>query len=807
MESEKKSIGGSSRIENVSLFVVLILVVLLPLFFIPSLYVSIASAKVILLYVGIIVSFCLWIVARLREGKMAVPRHYFFAGLALIPFSYLLSSIFSDSRSTSLFGLGFETQTFGFILVVSLLTYITAYTFASKKAITYAYFAFLITFPIVIIYQVLRLLIGPGFFTFNVFFTNTGSLLGGWNDLGIYCGIIALFTFLTLELLPVERWMKLALTIIFAIALFFLTVINFTLVWYIVGVIALIFFIYNFSFSRSKLAQETSRSQRPGLPVLSLVVIIIAFAFVIIKGNIYNTLSSEPFNLPLVNKLDIANTEVRPSWSSTFSIAKNSLLKDPVFGVGPNRFTNSWQLSKPADVNSTIFWATDFNAATGYIPTSIITTGLLGLVSWIVFLGLFLYAGFRGLFRKSDAISHYLTTSSFIISLYLWIFAFFYIPSASIIALTFFFTGLFFASLIEDGVIKVSTFDFVKDPRTSFISVLVFIVLVLGVLLFGYTSVRKFTASFYFNKGLAIANTTGNVDDVERNIGRAAQFNEADLYYRVLSNISLARLNTLVANQNSIASSTLQTQFTTIYANALATAQKAVSLDKTNYQNWLTEGLVYDVLVQLGNPDAYARAQADYAEAAKLNPTNPAIPLNLARLEAAHKNNAKAKDYIRQALVLKNNYTDAIFLLAQIQVAEGDIKSAIQSVLAETSISPNDPGIYFDLGLLYYNNKEYSNAVGAFERSVTLVPNYANAKYFLGLSYYRVNKQSDAIKQFQELRTSNPDNKEVSLILSNLQAGKDPFANVTPPLDNKPEKRSTPPIKDTTSNTDSAGTQ
>jgi hypothetical protein len=34
------------------------------------------------------------------------------------------------------------------------------------------------------------------------------------------------------------------------------------------------------------------------------------------------------------------------------------------------------------------------------------------------------------------------------------------------------------------------------------------------------------------------------------------------------------------------------------------------------------------------------------------------------------------------------------------------------------------------------------------------------------------------------------------LILTNLNAGKDPFANVQPPLDNKPEKRSRPPVKD-----------
>ena len=75
-----------------------------------------------------------------------------------------------------------------------------------------------------------------------------------------------------------------------------------------------------------------------------------------------------------------------------------------------------------------------------------------------------------------------------------------------------------------------------------------------------------------------------------------------------------------------------------------------------------------------------------------------------------------------------------------------------------------------------------------------LSPGYANARYFLGLSYEKLGRVKDAISQFTELKITNPDNKEVSLILSNLKAGRAPFANATPPIDNKPEKRSSLPI-------------
>ena len=210
-------------------------------------------------------------------------------------------------------------------------------------------------------------------------------------------------------------------------------------------------------------------------------------------------------------------------------------------------------------------------------------------------------------------------------------------------------------------------------------------------------------------------------------------------------------------------------------------------------------GQVYESLVPLKAMEkAYDSALAAYQKAAQLAPTNPAIELVMARLDAANGDNTKAKDHINKALALKSDYTDAIFFLAQIQVSEKDVKGAIASTQAATLITPNDPGVFFQLGLLRYNDTDYNGAVSALEQAVALSPNYANAQYFLGLSYFKIKQTDKAIAQFEALKKNNPDNAEVDLILKNLQAGKDPFANAQPPIDNKPEKRTNPPVKETT---------
>ena len=123
----------------------------------------------------------------------------------------------------------------------------------------------------------------------------------------------------------------------------------------------------------------------------------------------------------------------------------------------------------------------------------------------------------------------------------------------------------------------------------------------------------------------------------------------------------------------------------------------------------------------------------------------------------------------------------------------GNIKRAIDSVTASSVINPTDPGIFFQLGLLKYNIQDFDGAISALEKATTMTPDYANAKYFLGLSYEVTGEHQKAIEQFLGLKVTNPDSKEVDLILSNLIAGKPIFTNAP---STKPEKAKSLPVKE-----------
>ena len=268
------------------------------------------------------------------------------------------------------------------------------------------------------------------------------------------------------------------------------------------------------------------------------------------------------------------------------------------------------------------------------------------------------------------------------------------------------------------------------------------------------------------------------------------------MHYRLLSEVYLNRLNSLSTQQDKISNEDFIKKLEPIFRNVSISTKSAIEYDNTNYLNYLIAGRLYEYIIPIEG--AYKLSSDYYQEALKLSPKSPLINLVIGRLEYANKNNAKAKEYLIKAIQLKSNYTDAAFLLAQIEVADGNIKNAIKLVEAASTLRPDNPVAFFQLGILKYSEQEknYKGASEAFEKAVALNTAYSNARYFLGLSYFNLGRREEAIKQFEIVKSYNMDNKEVELILKNLKEGRSPFTNAAPPIDNKPEKRKNLPIKE-----------
>jgi len=754
--------------DNISFSLLLLLGFLTPTFFLPLFNISLGVSKSVLVSTFIMVAFFLWLIARLKDGRFIFPKSIILIAGAFIPVVFLLSSVFSEAPSISFVGLGYEMGTFISMLILYILMFLSAIFFQQTKRVTRLYSVILLSASVVFLYQLLRFVfLSFGLPFAEIFVTLPENLIGKWADMAIFFGLTSILSFTTLELLSLSKKTKLVLRSILAISIFVLILINLKLSWVIIGFFALIVFVYTISFGKGNVIKNGERR----IPTIPFVILLLSLFFVLAGGVLGNLIYSS---------LKIPQEIIRPSWGQTIEVAKGTLVENPIFGAGANRFESQWLLFKPSEINNSLLWNIDFGYGVGLIPSLMITTGILGIFAWIIFLAVFIYQGIRSVFfARIDEYSQYIVLSSFLSALYLWMFSIFYVPNITILFLAFLMTGVFIASLVKAGVIKNYNFSFLEDPRIGFVSVLVLILLIISSVTGGYILFQKFLSVGYFQRSIVAFNVEGNLDKAEQSIKSAIKLNKSDLYYRTLAEMNLTSLRK-VLSQNNVSKETIRAQFQSISQTAIQNATTATRIDKTNYLNWVMLAKVYGSLMQLGAPGGfYDNAKQSYEKAVILNPYSPSIFLAQAQLEVANKNNDAAKEFIAQALNLKNNYTDAIFLLAQIQEIEGNLDDAISSVEVASFVSPNNVGIFFQLGLLRYKNNNYRGAVAAFERAVELNPSYSNAKYFLGLSYSKEGYRKKAINEFEQILVLNPGNTEIKKILNNLKNRENPLSGVS----------------------------
>ncbi len=757
MESKK-----SILFNNLSFWTLISSVFLSLFFFLPYTSISLDASKGFLLSIGTTLSLFFWLISRLVDGRFIIPKDRLILFAGMIPTVFLLSSFFSSSLYISLFGGGFEVGTFGSMLLMFLLFFLSAIHFQTKDKIWLFFKSIFIGSIVLSVFEIINIVFGferflPGLLKGVSF----GNLVGNWNNFAIFFGLVSLISVFSLEFLKTSKIYKIFYYFLLITSLIFLVIVNMPLVWLLVGLFSVIIFVYRIStnhFERSR-ENEEDRNKKVCFPAMSLVVILLSLTF-LIGNNLIGGFVSKYINIP--------SNDIRPSIVTTSKIAYKAFLSNPVFGTGPNTFSNDWSLWKPKDIAVTQYWSADFNVGFSTLATLAATVGLLGFLVVVWFLIAFLFRSIQSLkVALRDPSSNYFIITTFIISLYSWIIFVLYNPSIVMLMLAFVSSGVLLGILVYKEALPVKSYSFLDDPRNSFFSILFIMILMIGSISLTYVYIQKFVSVVYFSKSINSGDSLEALGNSEVMLKNAISLDENDLYYRNLSQVYLAQIGFLVKD-TSISQDLVKTNLQQLINFAQESAMVATSKNSKNYQNYLNLGNVYSALVPLQVENSYESANVAFDKASSLAPHNPSVSLSRASLEISKGDNDKAREYIKQSLSIKPNYTDAIFLLAQIEATEGNLNEAIKQAEYASEISPYDSTVFFRLGLLRYNNSDYNGAVSAFEQSVFLNPNYLNARYFLALSYQKVGRGNDALTQFKILSQVMPENEE----LKNAASGK-----------------------------------
>jgi len=718
----------------------------------------------------------------LLTGVLEIKISYAYLPLLGLLIVVFFSSLFSSYPAGSFFGYPLKSApAFLSLLGFVIFLFLIANTFEKKEEVFLSFLLLSVSAALTCLFGILQVFgkfLLPWGFAKIASFNTVGSV----NALAVFAASILPLSLL-FSLFSRRLFLKIAFL---AVSLVFLTTIilaNFWAVWLLVllgaGVI-LVFQLYNFHQEKSK-----------GWMFLPAFLMAFSMFFLLFKINF--------------DFLPNPGLEVAPSFAHTFEIAKKTLAKSPLVGSGPGTFIYEFSEHRSQALNNTLFWNIRFGSGASEILERLATHGILGIVFLISLIVSLAFFGAKDLLKKGSELLAQNSKDRFEWLISLGVFSSFVVTSMAM----FLYSGnltneflfwLFGAFLLVESSSVFKTWQLSQNKVSGvFISGFFIVTLVAALAVFSFL-IQRLTADYYYLQGITFVGEN-NFDKALEKISRALRLNpQADFYWKDLGQVALQKLNQEISkpfpsNENENQKQEREQQIQALFGLAVNSSRQATEISPRNVINWLNLGFVYSNLIGLAQ-GAFDFALKSYEEAQKLEPMNPVIPLEIARVydlqatlfnqaekdDEANSNWEKADNYLTKAVELKNDYWPAHFQKAVIFDKQGKLSEAIKKLEEIKPFNKRDASLAFQLGLYYWKDNNLKEAKAEFERAVQLSPTFANAKYFLGLIYDKEGNKEKAIKEFEEIASFSEENKkQVAPILENLRAGKPALGELKEP--------------------------
>ncbi len=773
---------GSLALDKTIKKLIYVLVVLIPLWFLPITVNALDFNKQALMVLLVVITLILWLIKVLNQGEIRWKSNSLNIFLGIFLIIYILAAIFSLRGYGSL--VGWPTHLSASL--INVLTFLALYlliinNFRGLKETFNLLFAFLISSGIATIIGLVQLW---GGFIFPWDFTKIASFntVGTVNTLGIFSAVV--LTLITALLFVIKRTdIRVFLVILGVLNLIILLGLNFWILWLVLAVGMGIILLFG-------LMRLVRLEESIGWVALPMAFLAIALIFMFFRPS-----------LPLQPNVPV---EVGLTHRGSINVVEKVLKERPILGTGPETFAFNYAEYKPQEINQTIFWNVRFSNPASEIYSLASDSGLLGLLAFLVVVILFVIKAVRNLIRtigKGDnVLKRFLEIGLFAAWLGLAVSWFFYPQNLS---LMFVFWLLLSLYLAESSVFKEKIYNLKSSPKVLLLASFSFVIVIVVIVGFLYVEGTRFVAEARYNRGLDLIQVQGELDKGMDKIIKSTVVNPyEDRTYRILSQLFILKMN-----RDALLPDLTQEQRANLVQvdaiNAINSAVRATSLSPQDVSNWITRGQVYYQVVGLIS-GAADWAATSYGEAAKLEPLNPFIFLEWGRVYVKEADLAptadkpvhlsEALDKFNQAITIKPDYSSAHFETALVFERQGKTNEAISRLEINKQLSPQDTGVAFELGVLYYKTERYEKAKNELIRAVVLDPNFANARYLLGLLYDREGDKQDALDQFIRIAQLNPDNEDIKQIIANLEAGRPALGS---PELGPPEQPEEVPIEET----------
>lgn len=683
---------------------------LLPIFFLPVTVFPLAWNKHILLLVLSFLALILWLINVIKSGELKLNWTKLSSAVFILLAVLAVSTIFSNTKASSFWSAISAESCLNFILYI-IIFFLISNVFDKGKDIIKALIFLLISSALVNLLFLIQLFFGsvlPWDFAKAAGFNLIGSV---W-AMAVYLGGVTVLLIFLLGNSKIFKNKFYQLSGYLALILFLISliIIGFKPVWLAVALSMIIVIWLKLKAYSPEKDAEFDRVKRIDLKLVYLpaVIFILAAILIVIKLPL-----AERFHLP--NLITLNN-------QSTHSIAADTFkesFKNFIVGSGPATFEYQYVLHQPESIAQGSFWQTRFSQGKYALGTFLVEFGILGLIGFLLIIIFFLYSGFRTVIlaqKESDQADRaYLQSAVLIAGFYFLLSWFLYLVDLTLFFIGFLILGLWTAS----GNNNRKEIIFTKSPQQAFFIMLLGIVIIAGAGIGLFYSGKKYVGAVNYSQAVNMTATNDfDIDALINLLVKTADLDSTnDLYLRELSGAYLIKIGKIQSDQL-LAPEQKQSETQLTVGQLEMVFKKMIEINPKNSQNWEQAAMIYTNLTVL-DPSAYQLAINNYIKAKELNPANPSILFNLAKINfnlAERARNQSQQTGIKEedknklqtfyeqnlnsalenldaAIKLKNNYTIAYYLRAVIYEFSEQYDLALANYGAAMQLEPGNEEI------------------------------------------------------------------------------------------------------------------
>ena len=706
----------SAYIDYAITFLLYVVAGVTPLLFLNKTTEFFEMPKLIFLVVSTLVLLGLWIFSWILKGKVSITRTPLDIPLLLLMVVVIVSTYFSPTRFTSIYG-DFPSVHGSAVAWVSyiLLYFVTVSnlkTVGKIRNFLYVLFASGVILSIISFLSFFGLFL-PFDFARAANFTPTGSSFST-NSL-----LLLLLPFAMLSLLNPNKYLPAPFAL--ALATLFSVVIALTgsLPTYIVLVL-----IYALAIFISR-PQQVKKYVGLYIVPIFVTVLVLAAAYVPFPGNIFNQLEN---NFP---------KEIQLPFATSWKVSASAFRDAPFVGTGPSSYLFNFTSYKPAEFNLLPIWNLSFDKAYNEVLQVLGTLGLLGFIAILLFCGVVLLTSWRNMAvvknesheDNAHTLSAALAISGIVTIVLLLIHA---STLVSVVASFFVLAALMMSqkSIRERAMefsigIKAATAGNRQFDLLPVIFFVVFLVAAVPALVKTYNVVA---ADYYHREALTQANKSGTL--TYQNLQRAETLNpRVDLYRVDLAQTNFALANAIAAQkgptqsnpQGSLTDQDKQT-IQTLLSQSINEGRAAVALSPRSSRNWEVLASIYRNITGVAQ-NALTFSLDSYGRAIQRDPLNPALRVSVGGIYYAIKNYDLAIRFFSDAANLKPDYANAYYNLSIALRDKGDLQNA-QAVAEQTValLQKNPQSVDYQLATEYLKDLKARIATGSANQSNQTAP-------------------------------------------------------------------------------------